>query len=380
MKKIIVLIFVPVFIFCGCTAPIENNNIIEQKEIGIVKSVWITYYELENMLKNKTKDEFTDEFTGVVSEIKELGFNTITVQVKAFADAFYNSKYYPSSSYFVAHQGDSIPFDPLSIICEIANVMSISVEAWVNPYRVSNNTDFNELSNDNPAYKWKNTDNTIVTESGIFFNPASSEVTELITNGVKEIVEKYNISAIHFDDYFYPTDIKELDLNSYKKSKSELSLKDWRRDNVNNMLKSVSKAIKSYNKNTKFGVSPSANIDENRNTLYANVEEWVGNKALLDYICPQIYYGFKNETMPFMFTTKKWLEICSIDMYVGLPLYKAGKEDKYAGVGKNEFKKSDIISRQIDYLSKIDGIKGIYIFSYSSIKGHESELSKLKEI
>lgn len=369
-----------IFLFCGCSAPVENSAKPVEKETVFVKSVWITYYEMQSFLKNKTEDEFCNDFSNTIDYLKDLGFNTITVQCRAFSDAFYNSCYYPTSAYFVANQGDNAPFDPLSDICKIAGEKGVNVEAWINPYRVSNSPDFDKLSNDNPAKKWKDTNTIIVTKSGIYYNPASNEITELITNGVEEIVKNYNITAIHFDDYFYPSDVANLDKDDYKKSNTDLSLAEWRRENVTSMIKSVKKAINDTKPNVKFGISPSANIRENQNTLFADVESWVGDNSLIDYICPQIYYGFKNETMPFIFTTKKWLEITNVDMFVGLPLYKVGKEDKHAGIGKKEFLNDNIINRQIEYLSKINKVKGIYIFSYSSLKDNENQIAKLKEI
>lgn len=372
MKKIILFIIAFAMILTGCS--VQNDEPIVETETEIVKSVWITYYELEGMIKGKSEEEFRNIFSSVISELKELGFNTITVQVRPYADAIYPSQYFPSSSYVVDNQGEELPYDALKIICELAGNMN--VEAWINPYRVSQSDDFSSLADTNMAKSWQGTNNVIIYDKKIYFNPASSEVTQLIVNGVTELINNYDISAIHFDDYFYPTSDKSIDKEDYKNSKTDLSLSDWRRENVTNMVKAVSKAI---NKKVKFGISPNANLSEDKNKLYADIEAWI-NDGIIDYVCPQIYYGFKNETMPFMFVTKKWLELSSVDTYIGLPLYKNGKKDEYAGSGKNEFLDSNIIERQIEYLSKIDTVKGIYVFSYSSIKGNEEQLKKLKEI
>lgn len=378
MKKIIIAFISIAIMLTGCSV---QNNVQPQTEEkhndNLVKSVWITYYELGEMIKGKSEDEFRSTFSQVIDTLKALGFNTITVQVRAFGDAFYESKYFPTSSYIVENQGDSIAYDPLSIICELAK--DIDVEAWVNPYRISNSSDYSILADSNIAKKWKDTDNIIEYDDKLYFNPASNDVTELIKNGAVELVKGYNIKAIHFDDYFYPTTDKSIDKQVYKDSKTEQSLSDWRRNNVTNMIKAVGDAIHKSNPNVRFGISPNANIKEDKNALYADIEAWL-NDGLIDYVCPQIYYGFKNETMPFMFVTKKWLELSTVDTYIGLPLYKTGKKDEYAGTGKDEFLNSNVIERQINYLSKIDDVKGIYIFSYSSINGNEDMLKKFKEI
>ena len=203
-----------------------------------------------------------------------------------------------------------------------------------------------------------------------------SEVTDLIVNGVKEIILNYDVDSICFDDYFYPTKDKKIDkeaYSAYKNSSGKMSLFDWRRENVNIMIKSVYSAIKSNNKNITFGISPASDMDYDYSTLYADVIKWSRNEGYIDYICPQIYFGFKNENQPFMQTTKMWCDNATCKLYVALPMYKSNSEDEYAGEsGKNEFKKEkDIVARQITYLSKIDNVRGYYIFSYSSLKDNE---------
>lgn len=360
-----------VFLLAGCTTAVQEAPVVEGKN-EYVKSVWITYYEIESLTDSKTKSEFEKSFDIVIKHLKECGFNTITVQVRAFADAIYSSAYFPKSRYVKTIED----FDVLDVICNIANSNDISVEAWINPYRCSKDNDI--------ARNWDNTTNIYTDKSGVYLNPASKDVNDLIVNGVREIVSNYSISAIHFDDYFYPTTSKKIDAKEYDQyinSGGDKKLYDWRRSIITNMLVSVRKIIKNNNANIKFGVSPNANINEDYHNLYADVEDWITRDDVVDYICPQIYYGFKNETMPFMFTTKKWLELSCVDMYVGLPMYKCGKADKYAGeIGRNEFKNDDIIPRQIEYISKISKIKGIYIFSLSSLDNREELIAKLKEI
>ena len=314
-----------------------------------------------------------------------MGFNKVTVQVRPCADAFYRSDYYPSSEYCFGKQGADMPYDPLEIMCDKAHKNNLIIEAWINPYRVSQENDINKLCNKNKALIWykstKKKRNVYIGKKKIFFNPASKDVTNLIVKGVKEIVENYNVDAIHFDDYFYPTDKKDIDdkeYSKYIKEGGQLSLSDWRREKVSNMIKMVYKAIKNINPDLRFGISPAADIDNDRNKLYADVEKWVSEAGYVDYVCPQVYFGFKNVYQPFMFTVKKWMYITDCDLYIGLPLYKANKPDKYAAQDDkeiiNEFKKNDnIISRQIIYLSKIDEIKGFYVFSYSYLKDENAK-------
>ena len=377
MKKVIPLILILCFTFSSCSLPQNNTQPVVQKN-EYRKAVWIAYYELSEFTKDKSKYEFEQKINDEFSKLSSYGFNTVTVQIRPCADAFYLSKYFPSSVYFNGTQGGEMTYDPLEIMCSVAQKYKLNIEAWINPYRVSQDDDYTKLSSDNFAVKNKKM--TKVVDGKIYFNPAYDKVTDLIVNGVNEIVENYNISAIHFDDYFYPTQSKNFDKKEYKKYGGDLSLTDWRRQNVTNMVKRVYEAIKTVNKGVEFGISPASNIENDKNNLYADVESWVKNEYV-DYICPQVYFGFKNVYQPFMFTVKKWVKLCEntdVDLYIGLPLYKANTKDKYAAENDksiiNEFKNNNnIISRQITYISKIDKIKGYYIFSFSQLTSENAK-------
>ena len=373
-KKIISVVLI-VLCLAGCTAQgTEKNDRPQSAEY--VKAVWMTYYELSSFTQDNDEQEFKKQISKAFKELESNGFNRVTVQVRPFADAFYKSDYFPVSAYCFKSQGSELLYDPLAIMTEAAHKYGLSIEAWINPYRVSSSTDFSELSDKNKAVEWKDTDNLIVCDSGIYFNPASSEVTKLICNGVREIVENYQVDSICFDDYFYPDTDKSIDESSYKaytENSGELSLEDWRRENVSNMVKEVYSTVKSVNENITFGISPASDIENDRDSLYADVEKWCTSEGYIDYICPQIYFGFLNENQPFMKTTKNWIQMSDCTMYVALPLYKAGKEDEFAGdSGINEFvDNNNIIARQVTYLSKLESVKGFYIFSYSSLKDND---------
>lgn len=377
MKKVIPLILILCFAFSSCSLPQKNTQPVVQKS-EYRKAVWIAYYELSEFTKGKSEYEFKQKINDEFSKLSSYGFNTVTVQIRPCADAFYLSEYFPSSVYFNGTQGGEMLYDPLEIMCSVAQKYKLNIEAWINPYRVSQDDDYTKLSPDNFAIKNKRM--TKVVDGKIYFNPAYDKVTDLIVNGVKEIVENYNISAIHFDDYFYPTQSKNFDKKEYKKYGGDLSLTDWRRQNVTNMVKRVYETIKTVNKNIEFGISPASNIENDKNSLYADIETWVKNRYV-DYICPQVYFGFKNVYQPFMFTVKKWVKLCEntdVDLYIGLPLYKANTKDKYAAENDksiiNEFRNNnDIIARQITYISKIDKIKGYYIFSFSQLTSENAK-------
>lgn len=372
-KKIIFSLFL-IFLLTACsTLPNSNKN---NNDNDYVKSVWITYYELSEFTDNASENEFKKRVSQAFKTLSKNGFNRVTVQVRPFADAFYNSSYFQTSSYLVGNRGDELKYDALKIMTELAHKYHLEIEAWINPYRISNSTDFSEIPSDDIVMKYKDTENIIVCDTGIYFNPASPDANSLIVNGVKEIVMNYDVNSICFDDYFYPTKNKSIDKDLYKKYKDDggkLSLDDWRRENVSNMISSVYRSIKEINENVTFGISPASNIENNYNSLYADVEKWATNDGYVDYLCPQIYFGFQNENQPFMSTTKKWIQMAECDLYVALPLYKSSLEDEFAGEsGRQEFvKNNNIVARQVTYLSKLDEVKGFYVFSYSSLKDNE---------
>ena len=394
MKRIIICLLSLILLLCGCTVS-QPSDSIDPPNAVYVRSVWISYFELESITTScDTAKDFEKNIKAAFKQVKSIGLNTVTVQVRPCADAFYKSDYFPVSKYCFGLQGSELKYDPLEIMVAAAHEMGLRLEAWVNPYRVSQSADISELSDGNVAKQWYESDDkksNVYISDRIYFNPAAPEVTELIVNGVKEIVSNYAVDAIHFDDYFYPTTNKDIDkkeYDEYKKDGGKLGLADWRRETVSNMVKAVYSAIKEINSTVLFGISPQSKIATNYNSLYADVERWVTEEGFLDYICPQIYFGFYNEVQPFASTVKNWQDmVTSCKLYVGLPLYKSGQEDKFASADQsyaiNEFiENNDIISRQIAYLYQLEGVGGFYIFSFSylSDKNNDAVAQEVKNI
>lgn len=388
MKKVILIIFSLIFIFCGCSVseqPGSGNN----SDMDYVKSVWITYFELEQMTtSSETAQDFEKTIKSAFKLIKNIGLNTVTVQIRPCADAFYRSDYFPVSEYCFGVQGAELKYDPLQLMVETAHDLGLRIEAWINPYRVSQSNDINTLCDSNQAKLWysnEETKNFVYISDKIYFNPARSEVTQLIVNGVKEIVSNYSVDGIHFDDYFYPTTLEDIDAAEYEEyvnAGGEMTLADWRRENVSTMVKSIYSAIKEINPEVQFGISPQSKVSTDYGTLYADVERWASEEGFVDYICPQIYFGFYNEVQPFTRTAKEWNErATAAKLYVGLPLYKAGQEDTFASADEdyaiNEFiENNNIISRQIIYLQNLQNVSGYYIYSYSYLADGQTDAVK----
>ncbi len=344
-----------------------------------MRAIWISYIDMANIIKNKSESEFKTNFEKVCKNSAEYGLNTVVVHVRPFSDAYYNSKIFPWSSTITGTQGQNPGFDPLEIMVGLAHKYGLKIEAWINPYRVA--TSGVKISSQNPAYKWLNTDKVKEVDGKYFYNPASEEVMQLIVDGVVEIVENYDVDGIHFDDYFYPTTDKNFDKNYYQEYKNaggKLSLEDYRRNNVTTLLKKVHKAVKQTNPNITFGISPNGNNNTNYNSLFLDIEDVV-NSGCVDYICPQIYFGFNHGSLPYKSTVDNWsafVKNSPIKIYIGLAAYKVGANDQWAGVGKSEWLQSnDILKRQVQYLRDTGNCDGFMLYCYSSLFAPESSVA-----
>ncbi len=328
-------------------------------DTSAVRAVWIYYNELSTSENDESK--YRDKIDTIFSEIKKANLNVAFVQVRAFNDAFYKSKYFSQSKYLC---NGNVSFDALEIICETGNKYDISVHAWINPYRVSYDTSVstNELM--------------LKTGSGVFYNPGNADARSLILNGVKELVQNYDIDGIHIDDYFYPTDIGSADAASYATytdGGGTLALDAWRRSNINTLLRYIYETLKSTDDDLIFSISPSADIDKNYSEYYADVYSWCGNKGYADWIIPQVYFGFQNQSLPFSSTVTAWESVVKNDavkLIVGLPGYKIGEVDEYAGTGKDEFVTdgAGIVKKQISEIENRESCYGYSIYSYSSLQ------------
>ncbi len=346
---------------------------------GEMRAVWFSYQDYSSQLARLSESAYRSAAERICQNISASGMNTLVFHARAFSDAFYNSSSFGYSRYVMGTAGTAPGYDPLAIMCDVAHRYGINVHAWINPYRIGSPSN---VTADSVAYSWKHSygEERVCTVNGSwYYNPASPEVREYIVEGVREIALNYPVEGIHFDDYFYPTTDTSFDAASYAASGTSLSINDWRVDNVNKLIRSTYDAIKAINPNILFGISPDANIEKNQSTHYADVRRWCSESGYIDYIVPQIYFGYENATMPFKKVLGQWSSICSVpQLYIGLAAYKAGAEDKWAGAGKWEWTTyNDICARQIEDIRSTSPCGGFMIFSYSSLwDGGASEAAK----
>lgn len=330
------------------------------------KGMWFAFMDYSTILLDKSENEFTQAINERFENAKTLGINTVYVHVRSHGDSYYNSDIFPKGKYY------NSDFDPLQIMVDIAHEKGLSIHAWINPMRCMDTELINIQSDDYILKDWCNQYNgTYINEvNGYWYlNPYYTEVRQLICNGVAEIVNNYQVDGIHIDDYFYPTIDESFDRPCFVDS-NQSDLLQFRRDNVSKMVQEMYNTIKKINPTVEFGISPQGNIDKDLNEQCADVSLWTSTEGYCDYIAPQIYYGFKNSTCPYLDTLNQWVSLnkdSNVKLVIGVGTYKLGLEDTWAGDGSNEWiEDSNIVSSQIQYALDNSIVDGIAIYSYSS--------------
>ncbi len=364
------------------------------------RAVWISYLEFST--SGYTKSEFQTKIQTMFDDVKRMNMNAVVVHVRPFGDAFYPSEYFPWSRYVSGKQGKDPGFDPLELMIEEAHKRGLEFHAWLNPYRItSSSTNVYDLSPDNPARlyrtdkKTSNDRNVLAFGGKLYYNPASKEVQTLIVNGIKEIVANYDVDGIHFDDYFYPTLGKNFTSNfdakeyvSYKSkqlslNKSYLSIADWRRENVNNLVRTIYSAVKEINPEVVFGISPGGFMDALKadDKYYVDFETWLGYDGYIDYLCPQLYWSNDHSIYPFNEILDRFISAAKnpdVKLYVGVGAYKAGIKSEGTAWYQNAF----VLRDMIRYARKTQSVDGYILYSYKDIiakRKHSAIINLLRE-
>ena len=346
----------------------SSDSVSRDTEIRIC---WLSYLEL-NPHHLKTEADYRVYLCKVLQPLQRIGISDLFVQVRPYADAIYPSTLFDTSAFVSGKRGADLPFDYLSVILEEAAKAKMRVHAWINPYRVlANQSELSALSGKTALFQFLHAhpEALLCTDNGVYFQPASVNVQKLILDGVRELLDQYPLAGIHIDDYFYPVKTKKQDDRyyiAYKENGGTLRKEDWRRAQVNALLRGIYRTVHAYGEDLVFSVSPGGNIREDKTTHFADVEVWCRDGGFCDWIVPQLYYGFQNASLPFETIAKQWKTLCTakkVRLIGGLALYKAGKEDVFAGAGKDEWIiHDDLIAREITALRQI-GYQGFALYS-----------------
>ena len=317
------------------------------------------------------------EFVRLLDMHKQNGMNALIVQVRPATDAFYPSPLEPWSQWLTGIQGQP-PFpyyDPLAFMITETHKRGMEFHAWMNPYRAVFNTNVSSIS----ATHITRLHPTWFLEYGnkTYFDPGNKEAQQFVSRVVKDVVSRYDVDAIHFDDYFYPYRIagREFpDEETYRQYGKGLSKDDWRRSNVDSIITMLSRVIRNENPRCQFGISPFGvwrNADKdpikgsntnagqtNYDDLYADILLWL-EKGWIDYVAPQLYWEFGHKAAPFEVLLDWWSRhTYGKNCYIGLGIYKAGSNDAW--------KDSTQLPRQIQKIRATPHINGMIFFSSKS--------------
>lgn len=345
-----------------------------------VRAVWIsTVYNLDYPSTKNNEEAQKREFIQKLDELQAIGMNTVVVQVRPKGDALYESSINPWSDVLTGVQGKHPGYDPMTFMIEETHKRGMSFHAWLNPYRVTTSgTDVTALSSNHPARL--NPSWTISYNNALYYNPELPEVKAHIVDTVEEIVVNYDVDAIHFDDYFYPS--------NYPLPAGEGRdgvVANNRREHINDMVRQVSKAIKKIDKNVLFGISPtgiwkndlsditgsSTGGSESYYTVAADTRTWIQNEWI-DYVVPQIYWETGHKVADYETLVRWWsneVKGTKVKLYIGQGIYKdvvaneittqLGINQNYSAVeGSFYFSLRDLLNNRMGSKDKIADFYG----------------------
>ena len=336
------------------------------------RGVWIaSVYNIDWPKTLDNTEAQKQEFIEILDKLQSLNINAIFVQVRPTSDALYKSYLNPWSKYLTGEQGKYPGYDPLQFMIEETHKRNMEFHAWLNPYRITTQgTDLNELAPNNPARikpEW-----VLEFNNALFYDPENIEVIEYVAVTVYEIIKKYDVDGIHFDDYFYPYD--------YPLPEGEVA--NNRREAVNNLIRTIYKVIKSTKPSVQFGVSPygvwknkssdligsESNSLESYYDLYMDTLTWIDENTI-DYIAPQIYWSTDNNDSNYEVMVSWWNDVVK-DSGVRL----------YIGQNINDLDIASEIYKQIEINREYENVSGNILFSASDIMNdNDNVVMQLKE-
>lgn len=325
-------------------------------------------------------DQLRSEADALLDRAAELRLTAVVLQVRPMGDALYRSKIYPASSFVSGKQGVAPDgdFDPLAYWVDGAHRRGLQLHAWVNPYRVTTGAaQKNALAPTNPAVlhpEW-----TFERDGKVYLNPGIAEVRQLVIAGMVEIVENYAVDGIHIDDYFYPARDMTEDLATFRRFPRNFhDVEDWRRDNVDILIRDAGKAIRKARHGVVWGVSP-AGIWANKTShplgsdtrgnqcyfnLYADVRHWVKSEWI-DYVTPQIYWHIGFEIAEFKTLVDWWADVAEgtdVALYIGTAAYRVSPTSKTPA-----WRDPQELTRQLDYMATKERVDGQIFFTAHSL-------------
>ncbi len=377
MKKYIaLLLFLIAFGACKTTFTHKTQKSAkrEMRALWVASVLNLDFPSTDTLSVTRQKQEFIN----LLDTMVKYKFNTIVMQIRPSGDALYPSPYEPWSGVLTGLQGKAPQpyYDPLAFMIAESHKRNIDFHAWLNPYRAIFNYKQAEISANHPYFahpEW-----FVNYGQHTYYNPGLPQTRHFIAKIVGDITRRYDIDAIHMDDYFYPYKIPNLDFpdemafQNYSRGFSKKQKEDWRRDNVNLIIKELRDSIKQNKPWVQLGVSPFGvwrNSDKdskgsatragqtNYDDLYADVLLWI-KKGWIDYITPQIYWHIGHPAADYATLVKWWSENTqNVYLYVGHSIYKVGHGGNYL-----EWNTGNEITRQMQLNKRYPQVYGSMFF------------------
>ncbi len=361
--KLLLVIFIGTTLFsCGTTQPALTQKADSTPKYEF-RGAWI-HTVGQNRYQKMNSSAMKFYLSDMVRKLDEAGINAVIFQVRPEADAFYKSNLEPWSRFLAGTQGkapDDPSFDPLAFLIDECHKRGMELHAWLNPYRVKSN--INSTLAPDHIY-WKYPERFVQYANQLYFEPGLPENRSFICDVVRDIVSRYDVDAIHMDDYFYPYPVAgtpfpdDNSFNMYAASQgfSPNQRADWRRNNVNLLIQQLKYTIAGTKPWVRFGISPfgiyrnkrndpngsDTNGLENYGDLYADIKLWV-EKGWIDYNLPQLYWEIGHERADYT-TLLHWWNANNFEqpLYIGQDLKRA--------VDKNELDTKIRQSREMSFV------------------------------
>ncbi|WP_226898960.1 glycoside hydrolase family 10 protein [Nonomuraea phyllanthi] len=287
-----------------------------------------------------TAEEQKAEFVAWLDVAVQRKLNSVFVQIRPTADAFWPSPFEPWSQYLTGTQGQDPGYDPLGFAVEETHKRGLAFHAWFNPYRVSMQADPAKLHPDHPGRR--HPDWILPYGGKLYYNPGMPEVRKFCQDAMMDAVTRYDIDGLHFDDYFYPTNSTAFDDSAafaqYGAGFPDLAA--WRRNNVDLMVQEMQQRVLEAKPEIAWGISPSGiwrnkgtdplgsdtNGGQSYDNLHADTRGWV-KKGWLDYIAPQLYWYIGQPPADYSKLVPWWSDVASGTntlLWIGQAAYKAG--------------------------------------------------------
>ncbi|MEV7804295.1 family 10 glycosylhydrolase [Microbispora sp. NPDC088329] len=307
------------------------------------------------------------EYVRILDSAVKRRLNAVFFQVRPASDAIYRSSLEPWSQWLTGTAGKDPGWDPLPFLVSEAHKRGLQFHAWFNPYRAADSAS-STLPEGHPALL--HPDWTVKHEGKLYYNPGLPQVRDWVTTVVTDVVKRYDVDGVHFDDYFYPypgQGTRFADQAAYKKYGKGLTLADWRRRNVNRLVSQVSQAVHAAKPHTVFGISPFG-IWRNKSedpagsatkgmsaydSIYADAKAWI-KAGSVDYVMPQLYWPRGFAAADYSVLAKWWagaVKGTEVDLYIGQALYRVGAADTPAWTKAGELPAHLTLNRKYPEIS-----------------------------